>query len=93
MKDKDIFVSIGLNIDPYQRLANAIIIQAAKDLQTALAKNDTVVIYDLEHFFRSEWFELLTDLDGDVLVTDIERMYENEHSKTKSRHLPADKWG
>jgi len=86
----DIFIESGLNINPYNRLANAIIIQAAKDYRKALLKDDKAEIYGLEHFFTSEWFAMLTDLDGDALYTEIKRSVLNENSKTKMRHLSAD---
>lgn len=86
----DIFIESGLNISPYNRLANAIIIQAAKDYRKALLKDDKVEIYGLEYFFTSEWFAMLTDLDGDALYTEIKRSVLNENSKTKMRHLSAD---
>lgn len=85
----DIFIDQGLNINPYNRLANAIIIQAAKDYRKALLTNDSTSIHGLEHFFGSEWFALLTDLDGDALAQNIKRSVINEHNQTKIRHLSA----
>lgn len=60
----------------YTNLANAIIIQAAKDYKKALRRlkkfpRDKEARYtkrDCERFFRSGWFERLTDLDGEVLI-------------------------
>ena len=60
----------------YTRLANAIIVQAAKDYAKALRrlkkfphdKDTQYVKQDCERFFRSDWFEVLTDLDGEVLI-------------------------
>ena len=60
----------------YTNLANAIIIQAAKDYKKALRRlkkfpRDKEALHikqDCERFFRSGWFERLTDLNGEVLI-------------------------
>ena len=67
--------------DPDQDLANAIIIQAARDYRTALRGirrstgkagkkywNYEKTVSDCERFFTGEVFELLTDLDGAWLM-------------------------
>ena len=61
---------------PYQRLANAIVEQAAKDYRSALKDlardSDNAYIQDevksLERFFRSHWYGILTNVDGDYLI-------------------------
>lgn len=57
-----------IEVKPLQKLSNAIVLQAAKDYRTALEKNDTHVIYECEHFFRSSWFFILTNVDGEFLI-------------------------
>ena len=60
----------------YEELANAIIVQAAKDYREALRllsmnPNDKSAKRDqrnIERFFRSEWFSILTDLNGELLL-------------------------
>mgnify|MGYP001002782239 FL=1 len=67
-------------IDLYEKLANAIIIQAAKDYRNTrkkLKKNRKneeakLMVEDLERFFRSDYFAALTDLDGPALLTKLE---------------------
>lgn len=67
-------------IDPYVKLANAIIIQAAKDYRNArkkLKKNRKneeakLMVEDLERFFCSDYFAALSDLDGQALLTKLE---------------------
>ena len=62
--------------DPYKELANAVIIRAAKDYRRALRIrlrypwSDTAAmrIEELEGFFLSEWFEALTNVDGEILM-------------------------
>lgn len=60
----------------YQALANAIVIQAAKDYKSALrtlrnhpesraARSEAL---SLERFFRSGWYSMLTDIDGEYLI-------------------------
>ena len=66
-------------MDCYQALANAIIIQAAKDYKNALKYNahdpmaieHSVSIKDLERFFCSEWFSVLSAVDGESLMNRI----------------------
>ena len=65
----------------YTRLANAIIVQAAKDYTKALRrlkkypwdKDAESVKKDCERFFRSSWFQTLTSLDGEVLIEKLHR--------------------
>lgn len=69
-------------MDPYQNLANAIIILAVKDYKVALARNkkfpndrlNAHQVEKLEEFFLSDWFQMLSDLDGEQLMLDVERM-------------------
>lgn len=44
----------------YETLANAIIIQAAKDYMKALRYNDKPRLEEIETFFNSEWFTMLS---------------------------------
>ena len=57
--------------DPYERLANAIILQAVADYRVALKKikahpKDRKAID--ERFFRSGWYSQLTSVDGEYLI-------------------------
>lgn len=73
-------------MEPYQALANAIVELAVKDYKTALKQHcrfpenkdyrDTVA--GLERFFRSGWYETLTDLDGEYLMIGVRRMVQQE---------------
>lgn len=57
-----------------ENLCNAIIIQAAKDYREALRKPRVGGVYsgkvktEVERFFRSHWYTMLTDLDGEVIL-------------------------
>lgn len=69
------------DIRNHEDLANAIILQAVKDYRVALkclkknpgdrdAKADRDAI---ERFFRSQWYQALTDVDGDKLINALVR--------------------
>ncbi len=53
----------------YENLANAIVAQAADDYRKILVlpQNDGSR-RSLERFFRSEWYRILTNLDGELLM-------------------------
>lgn len=67
--------------DPYERLANAIIIQAANDYRLALRKKKgnprnseaNRDVNEIERFFRSGWYQVLTAVDGEHLMDKIRR--------------------
>lgn len=69
------------DITNYENLANAIILQAVKDYTKALRRlkkfpHDKDAAYtkrECESFFRSDWFKILTSLNGDVLLDDLYR--------------------
>ena len=62
--------------DPYERLANAIILQAVADYRVALKKikahpKDRKAIdeaLEIERFFRSGWYSQLISVDGEYLI-------------------------
>lgn len=62
--------------DPYERLANAIILQVVSDYRTALKKikahpkNRQAIdeVLEIERFFRSGWYQQLTSVDGEYLI-------------------------
>ena len=69
-------VSKNLAEDPYERLANAIVLQAVADYRVALKKikahpkNREAIseALEIEKFFRSGWYSILTDVDGEYLI-------------------------
>ena len=71
---------------PYQALANAIVELAVKDYKKALKqhfrfpdnKEFKQEVDNLERFFRSGWYGMLTDLDGEYLMTAVRRMVRQE---------------
>ena len=73
-------------MEPYQALANAIVELAVKDYRTALKyhyrhpdkKEYADAVDNLEQFFRSGWYGMLTDLDGEYLMAAVRRMAREE---------------
>ena len=68
-----------VSLDSLTALANAIIVQAAKDYRRALRKQKKdpgnvsakIPIEEAEQFFRSEWYRLLTTVDGETLIKQL----------------------
>ena len=66
--------------EPYQDLANAIILMAVKDYRDALKKLKKRPSYgpakdmknEVERFFRSDWYRELTSIDGNVLIKNLQ---------------------
>jgi hypothetical protein len=57
-------------MDGYEQLANAIILQAVKDYRYAKHPSTRASI---ERFFRSKWFQVLTGVDGEMLIRELRR--------------------
>jgi len=55
--------------DGYKLLSAAIIERALLDYRTALTEKDEDKIRECERFLRSQWFDLLSDLDGEKLIS------------------------
>jgi len=58
---------------PYTNLSAAIIERALIDYKAAYAAGNENIIRELRRFFLSEWFNILSDLDGAILLKRIER--------------------
>ena len=62
--------------DKYEDLANAIVITAVKDYRDVLKKlkkhpNSNYLQHtknEIERFFRSKWYSVLTDIDPEFLI-------------------------
>lgn len=65
--------------DPYENLANAIVLQAVKDYRDALKRlkkksgNKTAMAdaLECERFFHSGWYKTLTSVDGEYLINKL----------------------
>ena len=70
-------------LDPYQALANAVVQNAAEDYRAALKRLDKdpenviakAEVQELKRFFRSQWYEVLTEVDGEYLINMLEKEY------------------
>lgn len=79
--------SKNLAENPYEKLANAIVLQAVSDYRAALKKvrknpknRDAIdEALQIEKFFRSEWYQVLTAVDGEYLIDRLRK----EVSETK----------
>ena len=65
-------------IQPFEDLANAIILQAVKDYRSALkySKNTqypSATVRSIEKFFHSTWFSILSDIDPDYLISKLKK--------------------
>lgn len=68
------------DITNYENLANTIILQAVKDYRMALKslkanpRNRTAMAdkEEIERFFRSGWFSVLTSVDGEMLIRSLQ---------------------
>lgn len=58
----------ALGTNPWERLANAIIWQAAEDYRT---KESRTELEKLDRFFHSAWFSALCRLDGEALLAKL----------------------
>ena len=66
---------------PYEKLANGIVLRAVDDYRDALRDLKVNPSYplalrtvsDVERFFRSGWFSVLTSLDGVVLMKKLQK--------------------
>lgn len=71
----------------YRGLADAIILKAAEDYKVALtvtmgrhpSESDLEKVIELEKFFRSKWFKVLTDLDGEYIIEKIREGVKKEY--------------
>ena len=71
------------NGDPYENLANAIVLSAVADYRKALkrlSKNPgsdsaKAEVESQERFFRSRWYSVLTSVDGEYLIRKLRSEY------------------
>ena len=61
-------------MNPYENLANAIILQAAKDYRLT---DDEQQLQEIERFFRSGWFGVLSKVDPEFLIKELRKEKRN----------------
>lgn len=62
-------------MNPYENLTNAIILQAAKDYQLT---DDEQQLQEIERFFRSGWFGVLSKVDPEFLIKELRKEKRND---------------
>lgn len=73
----------------YLDLANAIVTQAANDYRDALngicykQKPPETIASEIEKFFRSKWYRILTKVDGEYLIEKLKK----EHIENRKEEL------
>lgn len=72
----------------YENLANAIIERAAEDYKAALREKRAIEanINSIERFFASQYFELLTKVDGPSLMRKIREAIDIEQKSKTQTH-------
>jgi hypothetical protein len=74
----------------YQDLANAIVLEAVEDYRNALNgigfgyHSPEKIKADLEKFFRSFYFKLLTKVDGEYLIERLNKEHNEKGGKDES---------
>ena len=89
-KEKNIIMDEG-NYDPYEELANAVVIQACEDYKRAYichlrsngkGKKTQKQLEELETFFRSDWYKTLTEVDDEFLMERLRNEVQKQHNKS-----------
>ena len=62
-------------MNPYENLANAIILQAVKDYRLT---DDEQQFQKIERFFRSGWFGVLSKVDPEFLIKELWKEKRND---------------
>ena len=60
--------NVEIQYDPYEELANAIVLRAFKDYKKALKKDNILMKKNCERFFESNMYEILTNVPADYLM-------------------------
>lgn len=69
---------LSVKQEPYHELANAVILTAAKDYRAARKAKDRHKVGSIRRFFRSDYFSVLSDLDGELLIQKLDEETKND---------------
>ncbi len=61
---------------PFENLANAIVLKAVEDYRKT---DDRSTQRSIEAFFRSSWYQMLTNVDGEQLIQILRK--EKQHDR------------
>lgn len=76
--------------EPYEELANAIVLQACNDYKSAykrqlrrsgIVNTPDPEVVELETFFRSAWYATLTSVDGEYLMERLRKEVEGQQNR------------
>lgn len=87
------------NLDRYENLANAIVLQAAMDYKKAILhlkwnpmdRNWKGEIKRILEFFKSDWYCVLTGVDYRLILGEMERQAEKEWPAFRKRMIELGK--
>ena len=65
-------------MNPYENLANAIILQVVKDYRLT---DDEQEFQEIERFFRSGWFGVLSKVDPEYLIRQLRKEKRNDSQR------------
>lgn len=65
-------------MNPYENLANAIILQAVKDYRLT---DDEQEFQEIERFFCSSWFGVLSKVDPEYLIRQLRKEKRNDSQR------------
>ena len=91
MKNEKVTIKEDVSYDPYEELANAIVIQSCNDYKKAykqsLRRSGIIgevdeELAELEAFFRSDWYKQLTEVDGEYLMERIRNYVFKQKNKS-----------
>lgn len=76
-------------IEPYERFANAIVLYAVSNYRRSLrylkinpqSQATQIEKESLEHFFRSDWYHILTNVDSELLIKKLNEKSEQTSKK------------
>ena len=76
-----------MSLDPYEALANAVVLQAVKDWRDSAKKvsrgrrniNAQAMKDECESFFTSSYFNTFTELDGNMLLMKLKQEVEDDN--------------
>lgn len=80
--------------DPYENLANAIVMQAVYDYRACLRrlrchpknKDAQIEKEELLSFFHSDWYTTLTSIPADYLIDKLDQEFADKISKERKKH-------
>lgn len=75
-----------MSLDPYEALANAVVLQAVKDWRESAKKvsrgrrniNAQAMKDECEKFFTSSYFNIFTELDGNMLLMKLKQEVKDD---------------